>query len=83
MKLNLALAVITPQMLTFIGIYLYSKGKSGGDMGMVFFTTISLLFFIFLWGIISFKWDWRRKLTILHSLILCSLLEAGIMKLFL
>jgi hypothetical protein len=83
MNYTLILTILVPQWLTFIGTYFFFKGKSGGDIGMALFTIVSSLFFLLLWGLISFNWDWRRKITILVSLLGGFLVELGTMKLLL
>lgn len=80
MKLKMIIKVIIPQLLTFVGIYFYSLNKSGGAIGVAAFTVLSFFFFLIIWGIISFKWDWEKKFVILISLIMCFLIEIGIMK---
>lgn len=74
--------LITPQLSSFIFINFFAYGKSGGDMVIVFFSVATFFFFLFLWGVLSYKWDWILKIKILITLTVVFLLELMYLKLF-
>jgi hypothetical protein len=65
---NLFLKVfIPPLLLYFPAIFLFS-GKVDGDIALNLFFVSSILFFMIIWGFISYNWKFKDKLALVLSL---------------
>lgn len=65
---NLFLKVfIPPLLLYFPAIFLFS-GKDNGHIALNLFFVSSILFFMIIWGYISFNWKFKEKLALVLSL---------------
>ncbi len=58
---------IPPLLLYFPAVFLFS-GKDNGEIGLNLFFVSSILFFMIIWGYISYSWNFKEKLALVLSL---------------
>ena len=75
---KIVLAVIVPQILVYLSLFLWLNGKSGGDIAFVLFNTAFTILNLLAWGIVSFNWEWAKKKVVFLSFFVVILIEVTV-----
>jgi len=65
---NLFLKVFVPPLLLYFPALFLFSGKNNADIALNLFFVSSIVFFMIIWGFISYNWSFKDKIALVLSL---------------